>query len=781
MSIDSTPGASSDGNGVFEPGETVSVDPSWLYEQASAGGSCASCPTSTSLNGTAMSFTGPAGATYGIVDASANYGLIPLGESSSCSGTGNCYELSVSAPPTRPATHWDATFVEVPAADSPLPGLIPLGASSLDPDTCGIQAPPKAWTIHIGDSFSDVPRSSAHYKSVETLLHNGVAGGCAPTQYCPVPIASRGRMAIFMARGIAGGDSDVPVSGSVNGSTYNCVSGGVSLFTDVAPSDPFCRHVHYLAAQNVMPGCSASEFCPSDAVDRDGMAGIAAEAVVRPGGDAAVPLTYGPDPGTGLFYSCDSGAPNIHFTDVPVSDPLCKHVHYLWATGTIGGCSPTTYCPADGVSREGMSDFLVNALKLELYGAGFGISQPQCTPVVTPSGSTALCAGGSVTLDAGAGFFSYSWSPGGETTQTVVAGTPGVYTVTTTNVDGCTGTSAPVVVTILPPPVASAAGSATICRGGSSRLSGSGGVSCSWSPATGLSDPNYCNPIAGPSATTTYSLVVTNANGCVSTNAAEVTMTVVPDPVPVVTATSCLPAGTSGLLASVAGSPGDTYSWTLTGGAITSGQGTNEITFTSGSAGTLMNLAVAETSPQGCVGNATEALQVDFADVPPANPIHDDVCAVGRAAITAGCGSGDYCPGSAVTRAQMAVFLLRAEHGKGYLPPACQGVFPDVPCPSQFADWIEELAAEGITAGCGDSGYCPDSPVTRAQMAVFLLRTKHGAGYAPPACAGLFGDVGCPSPFADWIEELHAEGITAGCQASPPLYCPNNPNTRGQM
>ncbi|HKD18852.1 MAG TPA: S-layer homology domain-containing protein, partial [Thermoanaerobaculia bacterium] len=115
------------------------------------------------------------------------------------------------------------------------------------------------------------------------------------------------------------------------------------------------------------------------------------------------------------------------------------------------------------------------------------------------------------------------------------------------------------------------------------------------------------------------------------------------------------------------------------------------------------------------------------------------------------------------------------------LPPACQGVFPDVPCPSPFADWIEDLAAEGITAGCGDSGYCPNSPVTRAQMAVFLLKTEHGVGYAPPACTGVFGDVGCPSPFADWIEELQAEGITAGCQASPPLYCPNSPNTRGQM
>ena len=66
-------------------------------------------------------------------------------------------------------------------------------------------------------------------------------------------------------------------------------------------------------------------------------------------------------------------------------------------------------------------------------------------------------------------------------------------------------------------------------------------------------------------------------------------------------------------------------------------------------------------------------------------------------------------------------------------------------------------------------------------MAVFLLKAKLGSSYTPPACAGIFGDVACPSLFADWIEDLYNRSITAGCQASPPLYCPNDPNTRGQM
>ncbi len=44
-------------------------------------------------------------------------------------------------------------------------------------------------------------------------------------------------------------------------------------------------------------------------------------------------------------------------------------------------------------------------------------------------------------------------------------------------------------------------------------------------------------------------------------------------------------------------------------------------------------------------------------------------------------------------------------------------------CPSLFADWIEHLASEGITGGCGGGNYCPDQPHTRGQMAVFLVKT----------------------------------------------------------
>jgi hypothetical protein len=67
-------------------------------------------------------------------------------------------------------------------------------------------------------------------------------------------------------------------------------------------------------------------------------------------------------------------------------------------------------------------------------------------------------------------------------------------------------------------------------------------------------------------------------------------------------------------------------------------------------------------------------------------------------------------------------------------------------------------------------------------MAVFLLKAKYGSSYVPPPCTGVFDDVVCPTAFAvNFIEQLAEENITTGCNTNPPLYCPLNNNTRGQM
>ncbi|MBI5842518.1 MAG: cadherin domain-containing protein [Chloroflexi bacterium] len=153
--------------------------------------------------------------------------------------------------------------------------------------------------------------------------------------------------------------------------------------------------------------------------------------------------------------------------------------------------------------------------------------------------------------------------------------------------------------------------------------------------------------------------------------------------------------------------------------------------------------------------------------------------------ITGGCSTGplNFCPNSTVTRAQTAVFLLKGIHGSSYtLPAVGLGTgFTDVPNDYWAAAWIKQLAAEGITSGCGNNNYCPDSEVTRAQMAVFLLKSEHGTSYSPPEVGAGTGFTDVPSDYwaAAWIKQLAAEGITGGCGSGN--YCPDSSVTRAQM
>ncbi len=152
------------------------------------------------------------------------------------------------------------------------------------------------------------------------------------------------------------------------------------------------------------------------------------------------------------------------------------------------------------------------------------------------------------------------------------------------------------------------------------------------------------------------------------------------------------------------------------------------------------------------------------------------------AGITGGCSVSplNYCPTSPVTRAQMAVFLEKGVHGNSFTPADVPPTFNDT-AGHWAEDWIEALKADAITSGCGDGNYCPESPVTRAQMAVFLLKAKYGQSYNPPPVGGStgFADVPIDHWAAAWIKQLAAENITSGCGGGN--YCPDNPVTRDQM
>jgi ELWxxDGT repeat protein len=175
-------------------------------------------------------------------------------------------------------------------------------------------------------------------------------------------------------------------------------------------------------------------------------------------------------------------------------------------------------------------------------------------------------------------------------------------------------------------------------------------------------------------------------------------------------------------------------------------------------------------------------LLTTFQDVPPSYWAWNAIEALASYSLTNGCAAGSYCPDLTITRAEMAVFLGRALHGPGFVPPPATGTrFGDVPADFWAAPWIELIAADGLSNGCSSAQplFCPTLPVTRAEMAVFLLRARHGGSYVPPPVAGTrFTDVPPDYWAAAWIEQLAAEGITNGCATG--YYCPAASTNRAE-
>ncbi len=116
-----------------------------------------------------------------------------------------------------------------------------------------------------------------------------------------------------------------------------------------------------------------------------------------------------------------------------------------------------------------------------------------------------------------------------------------------------------------------------------------------------------------------------------------------------------------------------------------------------------------------------------FMDVPSSNPFYAFIDQMALRGITTGCNPPDqtlYCPGSAITREQMAAFLIRALGMPNPPPPPMQR-FVDVPPSNPFYAFIDQMAVRGITTGCNpptQDMYCPGGIVTRDQMAAFLVR-----------------------------------------------------------
>jgi uncharacterized repeat protein (TIGR01451 family) len=294
------------GNDVLELGETAIMAPAWRNTGDAA----------VALTGTLSNFDGPSpGPTYSIVDGDADYGTIAVGANASCTTTGDCYSLNISG--TRPAatTHWDSTVDET---------IDPLGTV-------------KTWTLHVGDSFTDVPRTSPFYPFIETILHGAVTGGCTGATYCPTQNTAREQIAVF-------------VLVAKEGPGYTPPACTTPVFGDVPANSPFCPFIEELARRGVTSGCGGGNYCPTAPTSREQLAVIVL---------ATLDPTINPP-------ACVAGSEI--FNDVPFDSPFCRWIEELFRRQVITGCGGGNYCPTNPVSREQMSVFLSVTFGLTLYG-----------------------------------------------------------------------------------------------------------------------------------------------------------------------------------------------------------------------------------------------------------------------------------------------------------------------------------------------------------------------------------------------------------------------------
>jgi cysteine-rich repeat protein len=289
-------------NNVLEPGETAAIRPTWRNAASIA----------LPMTGAASILFGPGPATYALPDRAGNYGTVASGANAGCLGTGDCYSVLITAA-ARPVTHWDTVWAEV------------MNTYSF-----------KLWSLHVGNSFTDVPKTSPFYRFIETLLHRGVTGGCTATTFCPANTTTRDTMAVF-------------VLVSKEGPSYAPPACGVPMFADVPADSPFCKWIEELARRGVASGCGGGNYCPGGAVTREQMAVF----VLR----TLDPALNPPNCTTPMF------------NDVPSSSPFCRWIEELARRGVVTGCGGGAYCPTAVVSREQMGVFLGVTFSLTLYGA----------------------------------------------------------------------------------------------------------------------------------------------------------------------------------------------------------------------------------------------------------------------------------------------------------------------------------------------------------------------------------------------------------------------------
>jgi subtilisin-like proprotein convertase family protein len=284
----------------------------WYIDNVALGGNPAGPVT-----GTVARFFSPAATAtaFSVPDGTAAFGSIDRTASNGCfEATGDCYELAIGplvGPRPTFNGHWDGQLQD----DLNIGGHL-------------------TYYVHIGDSFTDVPRGSPYYRFIETLFHKGVTAGCGAFVYCPTSDVLREQMAVFLLR-------SRPLLITIPPCT-------VPAFDDVPCTSPYAPYINQISLEGITAGCGGGNFCPASPVLREQMA-------------VFLLLTL---EGTG--YTPPSCTMPM-FGDVPCTSPYAIWINELARRGITGGCGGGNYCPALNVTREQMAVFLSVTFTMQLY------------------------------------------------------------------------------------------------------------------------------------------------------------------------------------------------------------------------------------------------------------------------------------------------------------------------------------------------------------------------------------------------------------------------------
>jgi hypothetical protein len=240
---------------------------------------------------------------------------------------------------------------------------------------------------------------------------------------------------------------------------------------------------------------------------------------------------------------------NFQFTNSPIASPLNNTTYHLTVSDNNGCLS------IDSVK------IIVNPL-----------------PTISVTGASSVCIGDTLNLTATGGV-TYQWSPGNSILNSnsniasVYPITSTTYTVIGTSTLGCSANTIKTI-QVNQLPIANAGNDISICKGGNVTLNGTGGTSYTWSPALGLSNTFVQNPIANPSVNSTYTLVVTDANGCIASD--QINIEVISNQAPTIlgTTSTCQNAYWIEYSTNTIASQ---YLWSTNNGSIMSGEYTEKI------------------------------------------------------------------------------------------------------------------------------------------------------------------------------------------------------------